>query len=249
MKISELHLKINPAGTVPVLLHNGHPIYESHEQIRYIANNCSSLWHSLIPNDPSVRKQMERWVDCSSLTNNPIGEMGKSAGNCIPGITFPLFSAMVEQIPFWNFSEGFLFHFDKRRPALFSLLKIIGLEKIFYLTPVFNIYERSVFHMAHFINSLEKQLNDSKGPWILGNQFTLADISWLVILERFNQANCLELFLNEATPACGEYYHALKRRKSYIEGISNFNHSKIESATERIINAKSKNPRLKSALG
>jgi glutathione S-transferase len=29
-------LNINPAGTVPVLVHNGHPIYESHEQILYI---------------------------------------------------------------------------------------------------------------------------------------------------------------------------------------------------------------------
>ena len=27
---------VNPAGTVPVLIHNGHPIYESHEQIVYI---------------------------------------------------------------------------------------------------------------------------------------------------------------------------------------------------------------------
>ena len=27
---------VNPAGTVPVLVHNGHPVYESHEQILYI---------------------------------------------------------------------------------------------------------------------------------------------------------------------------------------------------------------------
>ena len=29
-------LRINPAGTVPVLIHDGHPVYESHEQIVYI---------------------------------------------------------------------------------------------------------------------------------------------------------------------------------------------------------------------
>ena len=27
---------VNPVGTVPVLVHNGHPVYESHEQILYI---------------------------------------------------------------------------------------------------------------------------------------------------------------------------------------------------------------------
>ena len=33
-------LDVNPAGTVPVLLHHGHPIYESHEQIRYAADHA-----------------------------------------------------------------------------------------------------------------------------------------------------------------------------------------------------------------
>ena len=28
--------QVNPAGTVPVLVHHGHPVYESHEQILYI---------------------------------------------------------------------------------------------------------------------------------------------------------------------------------------------------------------------
>ena len=32
-------LTINPAGTVPVLVHNGHPIYESKEQVKYIQVN------------------------------------------------------------------------------------------------------------------------------------------------------------------------------------------------------------------
>ena len=33
-------LRVNPAGTVPVLVHRGHPIYESHEQIRYAAEHA-----------------------------------------------------------------------------------------------------------------------------------------------------------------------------------------------------------------
>ena len=34
-------LKINPLATVPVLLHFGMPIYESHEQITYLENYSS----------------------------------------------------------------------------------------------------------------------------------------------------------------------------------------------------------------
>ena len=35
-KTADFINNVNPAGTVPVLVHNGHPIYESHEQIVYI---------------------------------------------------------------------------------------------------------------------------------------------------------------------------------------------------------------------
>ena len=38
---------VNPAGTVPVLVHNGHPIYESHEQIVYIDQVLMPGGHSI----------------------------------------------------------------------------------------------------------------------------------------------------------------------------------------------------------
>ena len=37
---SKEFLKINPGATVPVLLHRGRPIYESHEQIKYIFHHA-----------------------------------------------------------------------------------------------------------------------------------------------------------------------------------------------------------------
>ena len=41
---------VNPAGTVPVLVHNGHPVYESHEQILYIDRSGSyTILESDIP--------------------------------------------------------------------------------------------------------------------------------------------------------------------------------------------------------
>ena len=44
---SKNFLKINPGATVPVLLHEGYPIYESHEQIYYLTKESSS--NSIIP--------------------------------------------------------------------------------------------------------------------------------------------------------------------------------------------------------
>ena len=241
-------LAVNPAGTVPVLLHHGHPVYESHEQIRYVAEHAPEGAPQLIPDDPELKKQMEYWIDCSSLTNDPLAEMQQSAGNCIPGLTLPLFAAMVAEIPSWKFVEGLLFHFDKRRPLLFLTLKQFGLKNFGSIKPVLKIYQQSRRLMAQFIDQLEKQLQSAGGPWLLGKQFTLADVSWMVIFERFNQANCLHLFVNDATPACEAYWQALQTRPGYTEGIVKYPHPLIALGTQRIMAIKSLTPQLKQAL-
>jgi len=83
-------LDVNPGGTVPVLLHEGHPIYESHEQIRYAARFAPMGATSLVPEDALERAEMEEWIDRSSLTGNPLENGDKSAGNAVPGLTLLL---------------------------------------------------------------------------------------------------------------------------------------------------------------
>ena len=75
---------VNPAGTVPVLIHNGHPVYESHEQIVYIdqvdfmilVGNIIFLTNTqvlmpggpkLTPTDPEKKKVMEKWVNQGAM--------------------------------------------------------------------------------------------------------------------------------------------------------------------------------------
>ena len=41
--IGQDFLRVNPSATVPVLLHNGHPVYESHEQVSYVASKSMHL--------------------------------------------------------------------------------------------------------------------------------------------------------------------------------------------------------------
>ena len=42
--LSRHFLAVNPQGVVPVLVHHGHPVYESHEQIRYAADHAGTDW-------------------------------------------------------------------------------------------------------------------------------------------------------------------------------------------------------------
>jgi glutathione S-transferase len=242
-------LAVNPGGTVPVLVHRGHPIYESHEQIRYAAVHAPPGSPSLVPSDPALRPLMERWIDRSSLTDDPINHGEESAGNAIPGQTLPLFAAMIDRIAYWKILEGMLFHFDKRRPVMFLTFKVVGLERFDRLAPATKLLARSRRQLRVHLDALEQQLRDSGGPWIVGEMFTLADVSWLVIFERLAQVDALHVFVNQETrPACTVYWEALRKRPSYRAAILDHAHPTIVRGTQRLRAAKAADPALRMLL-
>jgi glutathione S-transferase len=247
--IRRAFLGVNPGGTVPVLVHQGHPVYESHEQIRYAAENAPSGSPSLVPEDPELESEMQRWIDASSLTDDPIEHGAESAGNAVPGLTLPLFAAMIDRIAYWRILEGVLFHFDKKRPLVFLLFKAMGLARFARLTPAAKILARSRAQMALHLDGLEKQLRESRGPWILGEPFTLADVSWLVIFERLVQADCLHVFLaQDRRPECAAYWDRLKLRPGYRQAIVDHTHPTVTRGTQRLRAAKAADPALRTVL-
>jgi glutathione S-transferase len=242
-------LAVNPGGTVPVLVHEGHPVYESHLQIRYAAEHAPPGSPRLTPGDPDLRKEMERWIDRSSLTDDPLEHGDVSAGNAIPGLTLPLFAAMIDRIPTGRILEGLLFHFDRRRPLLFLLLKAWGLPRLGRLAPAMRVLSRSRRQMGVHLDALEAALRESGGPWILGAAFCLADVSWLVIFERLVQADGLHVFVGEGRrPACAAYWAGLRDRPSYREAILEHAHPTVERGTRRLRAAKAADPALRAAL-
>ncbi len=247
--ISRHFLAVNPAGTVPVLVHEGHPVYESHEQIRYAADHAPEGSPSLVPEDPALREEMQRWIDRSSLTHDPLEHGDESAGNAVPGLTVPIFAAMIDRIPYRNILEGLLFHFDRRRPLVFLAFKFRGLEKLHGMKPAMQILARSRRQMGDHLDALEAQLEKSGGPWILGETFSLADVSWLVIFQRLAQVDAVHVFLGEGRrPACTVYWHRLQARPSFREAILEHSHPTIAYGTERLQKAKAANPALRAAL-
>jgi len=247
--ISRHFLKVNPGGTVPVLVHKGHPIYESHEQIRYAAAHAPAGSTLLIPEDKAQREKMEYWIDRSSLTHEPIEHGDQSAGNAVPGLTLPIFSSMIEKIPYRKIFEGVLFHFDLKRPFIFLMFKFSKLESLHRLSPAMKILGRSRKQMHVHLDALEEQLNRTGGPWILGETFSLADVSWLVIFERLAQVDSLQVFVGSGRrPECAAYWERLTKRPSYREAILDQSHPMIAYGTRRIREAKQANPVLREAL-
>ena len=99
------------------------------------------------------------------------------------------------------------------------------------------------------LDALEAKLGESGGPWILGESFSLADVSWLVIFERLAQVDALHVFANAATrPACAAYWEALQKRASYQQAILDHAHPIVVYGTQRIRAAKAADPAMRKLL-
>jgi len=248
--LSRGFLAVNPSGTVPVLVHRGHPVYESHEQIRYAADHCGEDAKRLVPEEPDRIEEMQVWIDRASLTgDDPMAGMATSAGNCVPGLTFPLFGCMIEKIPFHKILVGLLFHRLRIRPMIFLAMKILGIQRLKVMKPAVGILQSSVRHMKNHLDALESKLEECSGVWILGDMFSLADISWLVIFDRMREADCTDLFLGgNLRPRVTAYRDRLFARESYTRGIWNHENPAVRRGTERLREAKKADPELHTLL-
>lgn len=247
--IGRAYLKVNPAGILPVLVHDGHPVYESHEQIRYAADHAPEGAPSLVPDDPAREAEMQAWIDKSSLKgDDPIAEAKASAGNAVPGLTVPLFTSMTADVPVHWILEGLLFHRLKIRPVLFLAMKARGLSGLAKLGPAVKAIKSCGRAMNGHLDDLEQHLAEG-GPWIVGEMFTLADVSWVVVIERLREADSLHLFIGDGKrPAVTAWWERITARSAYREAILEHGHPTVDAALERLRQAKAADPVLRAAL-
>jgi glutathione S-transferase len=246
--VSREFLKVNPAGLVPVLVHEGHPVYESHAQIAFAAARSDDP-HRLVPADPDQRRQMDDWVRKTSLIgDDPVGAVHQTAGNAVPGLTLPLFATMLERIPLRRVLEGLLFHRLKRRAFILMIIKLYGIDSLTSAKPLLRVVQASRDAMHRHLDDLEATLKDSGGPWIVGEHFSLADIGMMAILERLREADWLDVLVSGRRPRVAAYWRALQTRPSYQSAIVACRGEAIERGTARLVAAKQNNPVLRFAL-
>jgi len=246
--LSRHFLKVNPAAILPVLLHHGHPIYESHDILTYAAAH-SKTPHLLVPKEQQAQGKMQYWVDKASVIGEDAKEGIKvSAGYCAATLSLPLFAAGMTFIPLRYPLVGLLFHRLKIRALLFSLLKISGLRGFIKLTLLLKMMAAGRDHMHQHLAELEQQL-DTNSPWIMGEQFTLADVSWMTVFERLREADWLEYYLRDNQyPNLSKYWQRLHARDSYKTAILDHGHHSIDKSLRLIKDTKAAHPDIKETL-
>ena len=215
-------LKINPRATVPVLLHFGHPIYESHEQMSFLEKYNPILSKSEI---------VDYWFKKGSLVGEPNKNQDQFAGNCVSIFTVPLFVSMLKNISIFKFIKYFIKHPVRFRAFNFLMFKLLSFGVFKKGTPLSKISKSAGKNLNIHFNDLNIHLNEK--TWIDGDKFSLADITWMVLFHRLEELQLTNHFLNERKNLAS-YFDRLKVRESYKSELLDYEENSIKAGRDKL---------------
>ena len=211
-------LKINPKATVPVLLHYGKPIYESHEQIAYLEEHSSKKL--------SQNNLVSYWIEKGSLIGEPDKNLDKYAGNCISIFTVPLFVAMLKNISIYKYIKYLYKHPDRFRSSKFLAFKLLAYRVFKKSSPIFKIIKFASLSLNKHFKELDTHLEGK--VWIDGENFSLADITWMVLFHRLSEVYLIDYFFDNKNNL-KNYFERLKKRDSYQSALLDYTSDEIRA--------------------
>jgi len=188
------YLKLNPNGVVPTLVDDGTPIIESSVICEYL--NEKYPQNPLLPSDIIERARTRAWM-------HYIEEVAVGA------IRVP------------SFNRAFLYRFsglDQKqfeaqeinpRPVRRELFQRMGSPKGFSKADV----DKSLGELSETCRRMDEAIGN-KGPWLMGEQFTLADILVMPSIDRMADLGLARIW-QDKYPRVGEWYAGLQARPTF----------------------------------
>lgn len=189
--LSPAYLAINPNGVVPAFVHDGRPIIESTVMCEYV----DEVWPSepkLTPDDPVARAEMRAWLRF-------IDEVPSMAVRVpsFQNVFLKRFQAMSE--------DEYAAFRDKNtlRQQFFMRFSRDGFSKA--------EYDNAIRQLELTVARMDKALAD--GPWLVGEQYTIADICMAPLFQRMEDLGMAELWAG--SPRVADWYKRIKARPAY----------------------------------
>ena len=169
------YLKLNPKGVVPTLDHDGNIIIESTLICEYLDDTFPSP--SLVPKDPFLRSQMRLW---SKAVDEGIFEATRE-------ITFAsVFREKMKDMSPDQREKRYQNVGDLERRARYISTYENGVESPYVLD--------GIAKFEKLFKNMETTLADGR-TWLLGDGYTLADISITPFIARLYYLSLLEVWL------------------------------------------------------
>jgi glutathione S-transferase len=188
------YLAINPNGVVPTLVDDGVPIIESSVICEYLDEKYPQ--NPLVPSDLVDRARMRAWT-------HYIEEVAVGA------IRVP------------SFNRAFLYRFENQdqarfekneigpRPVRRELFQRMGSPKGFAKEEI----DRSLEQLTETCRRMDAAVS-KKGPWLMGEQFTLADVLVMPSIDRMADLGLSNVWEGKY-PGVSEWYKRLQARPAF----------------------------------
>lgn len=189
--LSPEYLAINPNGVVPAFVHDGRPIIESTVMCEYL----DEVWPDepkLTPADPVERADMRAWLRF-------IDEV----------------PSMAVRVP--SFQDKFLARFKAMSEAEYAAFRDQNtLRREFFMRlnrTGFSDeeYDNSIRQLEMTVARIDKALEN--GPWLVGAQYTIADICVAPLFQRMEDLGMSDLWADH--PRVADWFERLKARPAY----------------------------------
>lgn len=226
--LSDAYLAINPKGQVPTLVHNGTPVFESYDIIRYLDRLDPDRGTRLIPGDPALDEQVRGWVLQSSMRDDV--RFGKSLGMSIPILSSPIIKACINRQPMAHLMRKFRRHPVFSRRIGFLMLRMLP----FVPKPVFR---NSVKSVSQALASIERTLEDSGGPYLLG-EFTQVDVMMMAHFHRLEDVALEQILDWDGLPRIRDYWQRLRERPSYRTAVTDWHEENWRRAIQEVFSGK-----------
>lgn len=188
--LTPAYLKLNPNGVVPTLLHDGKAVIDSSVINEYLDDVFTA--HPLRPADAHERARMRAW-------RQYIDEVPT------PSIRYPSFNAFF--LPsLAAMSEDEFAAYIERLPLRKHFYRQLGRTGF----PKEDI-DAALERLDQSLQRMESALAD--GPWLVGEQFTLADISIMPTVVRMEDLGLASMWADK--PRVADWYARLQARPAF----------------------------------
>jgi glutathione S-transferase len=193
--LTDWYLKLNPNGVVPTLLHNGRPVYESSVILQYLDQIHPET--PLVPGDAYEQAKMRAWLAFVDAVPTP-------------AVRYPSFQfgGLLKKFQVMSDKE-----FDEqinRRPIKSTFYKTMSRQTGFSNATLEEAYKALRTTAAR----MDRMFDENGGPWLLGAQYSVADIAVAPLIDRAEDLG-LELLWENTHPRVDDWLKRMQTRPAY----------------------------------
>lgn len=191
--LTDWYLAMNPNGVVPTLKHDDGVVIDSSVIIEYLDEVFPE--NSLTPADPLRRAQMRKWLRYFEEVPTP-------------AIRVPSFNQYLSK-RFDKLTQDEFETFVDNHPIRKQFYKKMRKEEGFDNRET----EAALDRLRQTVERMEKGLTESGGPWLMGDELTLADYCIAPTIDRMNDLGLSETW-NDLPAVCA-WYEKIKAQPAY----------------------------------